>query len=72
MKLIFHITHEQVSRPCKAFAYNSIANVNVSETQLSKIMQLGAFLDALKNAFAGKNSLLGDFSTDVLKSSKKH
>ena len=35
-------------------------------------MQLGAFLDALKNAFAGKNSLLGDFSTDVLKSSKKH
>ena len=55
MKLIFHITHEQVSRPCKAFAYNSSANVNVSEAQLSKIMQLGAFLDALKNAFAGKN-----------------
>ena len=39
------LTDRQVSRLCKAFKYNFYANKNLSKTQISKITQLGGFLD---------------------------
>ena len=33
---------------CKAFARDSSANIKLSKTQMSKILQLGGFLDRLK------------------------
>ena len=44
-KLLF--TNTQVSRVCKAFANNSSANIKLLKTQLSKIVQLGGFLDRI-------------------------
>ena len=38
------LTEIEVSKLCKAFANNSLANVKLSKTQLSKIVQLGGFL----------------------------
>ena len=35
----------QVSKVCKPFANNSSANIKLSKTQLSKILQSGGFLD---------------------------
>ena len=35
------VTDKQVSRLCKAFANESSANIKLSKTQLSKIVQLG-------------------------------
>ena len=35
----------QVSKFCKAFVNNSSANIKLSKTQLSKILQSGGFLD---------------------------
>ena len=39
------LTNTQVSRVCKAFANNSSASIKLLKTQLSKIEQLGGFLD---------------------------
>ena len=44
-KLLF--TNTQVSRVCKAFANNSSANIKLLKAQLSKIVQLGGFLDRI-------------------------
>ena len=44
-KLLF--TNTQVLRVCKAFANNSSANIKLLKTQLSKIVQLGGFLDRI-------------------------
>ena len=51
MRLVFHINYHyfiqiyvpQVQRLCKNFANNSSANINLSKTQLSKLVQLGEF-----------------------------
>ena len=40
-------TNTQVSRLCKAFANSSSANIELSKTQLSKIVQSGGFLGRL-------------------------
>ena len=39
------LTNRQVTNLRKAFANNSSANIKLSKTQLSKIVQLGGFLD---------------------------
>ena len=41
------LTNTQVSRLHKAFANNFSANIKLSKTQLTKIRQLGRFLDRL-------------------------
>ena len=41
------LTNTQVSNLCKAFANNSSANIKLSKTQLSKIIQSGRFLEKL-------------------------
>ena len=41
------LTNTQVSRICKAFANGSSANIIFSKAQLSKMVQLGGFLDKL-------------------------
>ena len=41
------LTNTQVSKPCKAFANDSSANMKLSKTQLHKIGQLGGFLGRL-------------------------
>ena len=46
MGLIFH-TDTQPSRRCKAFANGSLANIKLSKTQLSKMVQVGRFLGKL-------------------------
>ena len=46
MGLIFH-TDTQASRRCKAFANGSLANIKLSKTQLSKMVQVGRFLGKL-------------------------
>ena len=38
------LTNRQVANLCKAFAKNPSANIRLSETQLSKIVQSGGFL----------------------------
>ena len=40
----------QVSRLCKAFSYNSSANIKLSKTKLHKIGQSGGFLGPLLKA----------------------
>ena len=41
------LTNTQVSNLCKAFSNNSSANIKLSKTQLSKIIQSGGFLEEL-------------------------
>ena len=41
------LTNTQVSNLCKAFANNSSANIKLSKTQLSKMIQSGGFLGKL-------------------------
>ena len=41
------LTDTQVSSICKSFANDSSANIKLSKTQLSKIVQLGEFLFCL-------------------------
>ena len=41
------LTNTQVSKPCKAFANDSSANLKLSKTQLRKIVQEGKFLGRL-------------------------
>ena len=41
------LTNTQVSNLCKAFANNSSANIKLSKTQLSKMIQSGGFLSKL-------------------------
>ena len=41
------ITNIQVSNLCKAFANNSSADIKLSKTQLSKMIQSGGFLSRL-------------------------
>ena len=41
------LTDRQVLRLCKAFANNSAANIKLSKTQLSKIVQSGGFIGRL-------------------------
>ena len=41
------LTDRPVSRLCKAFANNSAANIKLSKTSLSKIVQSGGFLGKL-------------------------
>ena len=41
------LTNTQVSRFCKAFANNSLVNLKLSKTHLSKMVQLGGFLGRL-------------------------
>ena len=44
MRLMFHTNYySQVSRICKAFGNGSSANIKLSKTQLSKIVQLVGF-----------------------------
>ena len=50
MKLIFHkllLTNRQVSNLRKAFANHLSANIKLSKTQLSKMIQSGGFLNEL-------------------------
>ena len=39
------LTNTQISKPCKAFANNSLANIELSKIQLHRIGQSGRFLD---------------------------
>ena len=41
------LTNRQVSNLCKAFPNNSSANIKLSKSQLSKMIQSGGFLDRL-------------------------
>ena len=41
------LTNTQVSGICKIFLNNSSANIKLSKTQLSKMVQFGGFLDRL-------------------------
>ena len=41
------LTNTQVSKPCKAFANNSLANIELSKIQLHRIGKSGRFLDRL-------------------------
>ena len=41
------LTNTQVSNLCKAFANNLSANIKLSKTQLSKMIQSGGFLGRL-------------------------
>ena len=41
------LTDRQVLNICKSFANNSSANMKLSQTQLSKMIQLGGFLSRL-------------------------
>ena len=41
------LTNTQVSGICKNFLNNSSANIKLSKTQLSKMVQFGGFLDRL-------------------------
>ena len=54
MKLIFpisyYLTNRQVANIRKAFANNSSADIMLSKTQLSKMIQSGGFLDRLLKA----------------------
>ena len=50
------LTDRQVSKICKAFANNSLDNIKLSITQLSKITQSGGFFDRLFGALL-KNGL---------------
>ena len=43
------LTDRQVANLHKAFANNSSADIKLSKTQLSKMIQLGGFLDKLLN-----------------------
>ena len=45
------LTDKQVSRFCKAFANGSSAKIKLSETQLSKMLKLGRFLNRLLQLF---------------------
>ena len=38
------LTNTQVSKFCKAFVNNSLVNLKLSKTHLSKMVQLGGFL----------------------------
>ena len=44
-------THRQVANLFKAFANNSLVNIKLSKTQLSKMIQLGGFLGRLLGPF---------------------
>ena len=46
------LTDRQVSKLCKAFANNSSANIKLSKTQISKIVQSGQFLGELDISLA--------------------
>ena len=46
------LTDRQVSKLCKAFANNSSANIKLSKTQISKIVQSGQFLGKLDISLA--------------------
>ena len=46
------LTDRQVSKLCKAFANNSSANIKLSKTQISKIVQSGWFLGELDISLA--------------------
>ena len=46
-RLIFLIKHYQLSKLCKAFVNNSSANIKVSKTKQSKIVQSQGFLARL-------------------------
>ena len=41
------LTNTQVSKFCKAFVNNSLVNLKLSKTHLSKTVQLGGFLGRL-------------------------
>ena len=41
------LTNTQVSKFCKAFVNNSLVNLKLSKTHLSKMVQLGGFLGTL-------------------------
>ena len=41
------LTNTQVSKFCKAFVNNSLVNLKLSKTDLSKMVQLGGFLGRL-------------------------
>ena len=44
------LTNRQVSNLCKAYANHLSANIKLSKTQLSKMIQLGGFLGRLLGA----------------------
>ena len=44
MKLIFLTYYSQAANLRKTFAHNSLVNIELSKTQLSKMIQLGGFL----------------------------
>ena len=44
MKLIFLTYYSQAENLRKTFAHNSLVNIELSKTQLSKMIQLGGFL----------------------------
>ena len=41
------LTNRQVANLCNAFANNSLIDINLSKTQLSKMIQSGGFLGRL-------------------------
>ena len=60
----FLLTDTQVSSLRKAFAYNSSANIKLSKTKLSKMLQFGGFLDPLSLLFNPKQILKYDNKCD--------
>ena len=47
----FLVSNKQVANLCKAFANNLSANIKLSKSQLSKIIQLGGFLGKDRGSF---------------------
>ena len=66
------LTYTQVSKICKAFANDSLANIKLSKTQLSKIMQSGGFLtsissvtSSLENIFKFPFKVMNSYSNEI-------
>ena len=66
------LTDTQVSKICKAFANDSLANIKLSKTQLSKIMQSGGFLtsissvtSSLENIFKFPFKVMNSYSNEI-------
>ena len=65
------LTATQISRLLKAFAYGSSANIKLSKTHLSKMIQLGGFLTNLLYAISQDFSRSRNMSRKMRNISKK-
>ena len=66
------LTDTQVSKICKAFSNDSLTNIKLSKTQLSKIMQSGGFLtnissvtSSLENIFKFPFKVMNSYSNEI-------